>query len=99
MLLIRVHIIGVLTRSSWLSRLSIGTRLLTSTYYDILSLIQVVLIIGEMVVLLGVNDGLDELKSGISFLAQGLGDDFHDLANHNREPLENSTNDLTTNIL
>ena len=71
---------------------------MTSTYYDILSLIQVVLIIGEMVVLLGVNDGFNELSGVVSLPLENVENDVHDLWTEAGESEEDLLHDRVSQI-
>ena len=73
MVLRRLHVLliltGLSTHLAWASRLSWLTRSsLASTNNNVLSFVQILIIVSEMVELLGVNDGFNELKSGVSLL-------------------------------
>ena len=58
-----------------------------------------VLVICEMVVHLRVDDVLNNFESIVTFLTQGLDNDFHDLRDHRRESHENSRDNLICDVL
>lgn len=84
----------VLTSATWLPRL---TSWLLS-WNDVSSVILVVLVVGEQIVLLGVNDGLNDLSGVVSLLAQALHDQVHDLRDERWETLEDLVHDVVGDL-
>ena len=85
---------------SWLTirvtALHLRLRLLLWDY--ICSVILVVLIIGEKIILLGVNNCLNNFSCMISFFTQNLNNDVHDLRDHGWESLKDLVHNTVSNL-
>jgi hypothetical protein len=93
-LLWRLLLLLNLTLTAWLT-----TWPVISFNNDGLLVLLVVKIVGEQIVLFGVNDSLDDLSGVVSLLRDTLDDHIHNLRYEGWEPLEDLLNYGTGNLL
>lgn len=95
-----IAVLATILELIWLTRMTaLNRRGATVLGDDGRALLSERLVVGEMVVLLRVNEGFGDLERVVTLLAQRLDDDVHDLVLHARESHEHALNDAACNAL